>query len=145
MIAREAIIREASTWIGTRFRHQGAVKGVGCDCIGLIAGVAKNVGIPEAEAFLADKEFRAYGREPQAHLLLAACAKYLDMVKLGDEQIGDIFVMRFRQDPMHFGFLSRRNPDYLLHTWAGVRKVTEHRIDDVWRGRIMACYRFRGL
>jgi NlpC/P60 family putative phage cell wall peptidase len=143
---REAIIREAREWLDiTKYRHQAALKGVACDCIGLIAGVGFYVGIKEAPAFLSDKRFRAYGPEPMAGLLLEACDKYLDPVKLGQEQLGDILVMRFARAPMHFGLLSARNPDYVIHAYAQARKVVENRIDEVWRSRIMACYSYRGL
>src|SRR3972149_8021753 len=35
----EAIIAEARSWIGTPYRHQASLKGVGCDCLGLVRGV----------------------------------------------------------------------------------------------------------
>jgi NlpC/P60 family putative phage cell wall peptidase len=33
------VVSEALSWLGTPYRHQGARKGVGCDCIGLVRGV----------------------------------------------------------------------------------------------------------
>ena len=45
----EAVIALAQTWAGTPYRHQGAAKGVGCDCLGLIRGVWREL----------------YGAEPQ--------------------------------------------------------------------------------
>ena len=41
-LTRAAIVAEARTWIGTRYRHQGSLKGVGCDCLGLVRGVWRN-------------------------------------------------------------------------------------------------------
>ncbi len=40
----------AGTWIGTPYRHQGAMKGVGCDCLGLVRGIWREL----------------YGQEPEA-------------------------------------------------------------------------------
>ena len=37
----EAIIAEARSWLGTPWHHQASLKGVGCDCIGFVRGVAK--------------------------------------------------------------------------------------------------------
>src|ERR1700754_5341655 len=34
-----AIVAEARGWIGTRYCHQASLKGVGCDCLGLVRGV----------------------------------------------------------------------------------------------------------
>lgn len=42
---RQAIIDEARTWLGTRFHHGQWVKGAGVDCLGLIYGVYRAVGI----------------------------------------------------------------------------------------------------
>lgn len=34
-----AIVSEARSWIGTPYRHQASLKGIGCDCLGLVRGV----------------------------------------------------------------------------------------------------------
>lgn len=39
---REAIVAEARAWIGTPYRHQASLKGIGCDCLGLVRGVWRN-------------------------------------------------------------------------------------------------------
>lgn len=39
MIARSGIVLEARGWIGTPYIHQAMLKGVGCDCLGLVRGV----------------------------------------------------------------------------------------------------------
>src|SRR4051812_32701629 len=39
VLTRAAIVAEARDWIGTRYRHQASLKGVGCDCLGLVRGV----------------------------------------------------------------------------------------------------------
>ena len=35
----ELILSEARQWLGTPYRHQASLKGVGCDCLGLVRGV----------------------------------------------------------------------------------------------------------
>lgn len=44
------IVAEALTWLGTPYRHQASVKGVGCDCLGLVRGVWRAVYGSEPEA-----------------------------------------------------------------------------------------------
>jgi hypothetical protein len=39
----DRIIAEARSWIGTPYRHQASLKGVGCDCLGLLRGVWRAV------------------------------------------------------------------------------------------------------
>ena len=49
---RAAIVCEARSWIGTPYRHQASLKGVGCDCLGLIRGVWRALYGDEPEAVL---------------------------------------------------------------------------------------------
>ena len=35
----ERLLAIAQTWTGTPYRHQASLKGVGCDCLGLIRGI----------------------------------------------------------------------------------------------------------
>ena len=46
----ERIVAEALEWVGTPYRHQGSLKGVGCDCLGLVRGVWQAVYGVEPEA-----------------------------------------------------------------------------------------------
>ena len=36
---RAEIVAAARGWVGTPYRHRAALRGVGCDCLGLLAGV----------------------------------------------------------------------------------------------------------
>jgi NlpC/P60 family putative phage cell wall peptidase len=133
------------TTLGTRYHHQAALKGVGCDCIGLIAGVAGACGVHEAQAFYVDWEIAGYGRQPDPAMLLRSCDKYMDR-KLGlIPEGGDIVIMRFEQEPQHFGIATDAEPMTLIHSLAAARKVVEHRLDYLWRSRIVRVYAFRGL
>jgi len=38
-LERELVIKEARSWVGTKFVHAGRVKGAGVDCAGLVAEV----------------------------------------------------------------------------------------------------------
>ena len=135
------IIAAARGWIGTPWRHQASLKGVGCDCIGLFAGVAAELGCSEASAFLGDPNLRCYGRQPERRQLLAGCARFLD--ETPEAFPGDLLMMRFQTDPQHFAILS--TPDRIIHASATAGKVVEHQLDDLWRRRVVRFYRLRGL
>lgn len=139
---RAAIVEEARAWIGTRWQHQASLKGVACDCIGLVAGVARELGIPEAEAFQQDPRFRGYGRTPDPKMLRLALEEYLDA---GTWQAGDVLLLRNDRDPQpsHFAILS--DPDSMIHAYAQARKVVEHSIDAKWRSMILGYYAFRSI
>jgi NlpC/P60 family putative phage cell wall peptidase len=145
MITRAQVVAEARSWVGTRWHHQAARKGIGSDCVGLVAGVARELGLYGADEFAADPAVRGYGREPDPPMLLSACARYLEPVHLPELQAGDILLLRFASEPQHFALVSSTNPDYMIHAYAQARKIVENRIDAVWRSRIVRAYSYRGI
>ena len=45
----DRIVSAARRWIGTPFHHRASVHGVGCDCLGLVIGVWREVGGPAVD------------------------------------------------------------------------------------------------
>jgi NlpC/P60 family putative phage cell wall peptidase len=45
MSLREAVVGEAKSWIGTPFHHAARIKGIGVDCLMLLAEVYEHAGI----------------------------------------------------------------------------------------------------
>ena len=72
-ITREMIVAEARSWIGTAFKHQGRMKKSygnrgGCDCIGLIVGVAKVLQLSSGQGWMLDYyDNRHYHRLPHGN------------------------------------------------------------------------------
>ena len=50
----DRVAAEAREWVGTPFKWGQSVKGEGCDCKGLIAGVARELGRAEGDSFYAN-------------------------------------------------------------------------------------------
>jgi NlpC/P60 family putative phage cell wall peptidase len=135
------LIEDARTWIGTPHRHQGSIKGLGCDCVGFLAEVAVETGLitPQLRA-----EFPTdYSLQPSAGELRRLCSRHLSLVPFDSRAPGDIVLMRFAVEPQHLGMLTARDPDYIIH--CGEAGVVEHRLDSVWRARIVRLYRFPAL
>jgi len=89
------VLAIAGTWVGTPYRHQGAVKGVGCDCLGLIRGIWRELygGEPEAvPAYAPDWAERA-GEE---RLIAAAERHFVPVASLRQGRPGDLVLFRFR-------------------------------------------------
>ena len=146
MSIRDDIIAEARQWLGVRWQHQASVKGVACDCIGLIRGVARGVGFSDPFTTGEAQRFAGYSRNPEPAALREACAMFLVPIKPKDALLGDILVFRFERDPMHFALLSvTDDPRYMLHAHARVHKVAENRIDSVWNARIVGAHRYKEL
>jgi NlpC/P60 family putative phage cell wall peptidase len=138
-----AIVAEARRWIDTPFAHQGALRGVGCDCIGLVIGVAASCGIKEAEAVRRDRRYQGYGPTPNGDDLRSGCRDYADEIKVNEAREGDVLLFTFLREPMHVGIVSRADPLYVIHAYQPVGCVRENRIDQKWGRRILAAYRFR--
>lgn len=140
-MTRAAIVAEAKTWCGTRWAHQQSKKGVGADCIGLIAGVARALGIDGADEF--DRSVKGYGREPDPVQTLKWCAQLLEPAT--DLLPGNILYLRVPKvaHPLHFALVS--DGGYMIHSNVTIGRVVEHRLDDVWRSRIARVFAYRGL
>jgi NlpC/P60 family putative phage cell wall peptidase len=69
-----AIVAEARAWLGTPYRHQASLKGVGCDCLGLLRGVWRAVVGVEPEG---PPPYSADWAEAGADALMAAARRHL--------------------------------------------------------------------
>jgi cell wall-associated NlpC family hydrolase len=142
-VTRDAVVRAARGWMGTPFLHGQSLKGKGVDCIGLLIGVAYELGLadgrPETRAVI----YNGYGRQPKPDLLRQACAEYFDPIE--NAGLGDVLLMRFDREPQHFALVSDAYPMYIIHAYANARQVVEHRLSLVWQARIVGAYRWKGV
>jgi NlpC/P60 family putative phage cell wall peptidase len=147
MATRDEVVAEALSWEGTRFSHQGRVKGAGVDCINLVIGTAINTGLLTQEQLNSFDipEARAYGRSPNGELLMQGCDHFLDRIPFSAVKKGDILIFKFVDEPQHFAIVTSTNPLYMVHAYAHDRKVVHHGFNDVWKQRLVACFRFRGI
>jgi NlpC/P60 family putative phage cell wall peptidase len=139
-IAREEIVALARGWIGTPYRHQGTRKGVGCDCLGLVRGVWRELHGAEAEA---PGPYRIHwalpgGRERLAEAAERHCGA---AVPAGEALPGDILIFRWKGalPASHAGILSAK--DRFIHAYAG-EAVVESALTEPWRRRIAFVFRF---
>lgn len=102
------IVMAARGWIGTPYHHQASVKGVGCDCLGLLRGVWRDVRGEEPEqppAYSRDWA-EALGRETLAE----AAARWMKPVALDAFAPGDVLLFALRPDApaKHCAIVSER-------------------------------------
>ncbi len=69
----------------------------------------------------------------------------MDRIPVSEVNLGDVLIIKFAVEPMHFAIVTALNPMYVIHALSTVGKVVEHRFDQVWTNRIVRAYRFRGL
>ena len=140
---RDAIVREAREWVGTKYMHQASVKGAGADCVGLIRGVGFATGVlPRRDDDW--KRFNAYGRLPNPHRMKDGMNTFLVPIADGTEQIGDIAWLEWRADlPMHLAILAEHNGRRtLIHALSDFRMVVEHGLTADWEARVSSWWRY---
>lgn len=138
-IARERICQTALDWIGTPYRHQASTKGAGCDCLGLVRGVWREL----------------YGTEPAplppyspnwaevdgGELLKFAADTYLSPIALSQAKLGDVYLFRMCTGvpAKHIAILLP--DDLIVHAYWG-RAVTKSFLAPFWRARLAYAYSF---
>lgn len=135
MIERDTVVLEARGWLGTPYRHQGRLKGLAVDCLGLVTEVGRSIGAGTYDRL-------DYGRLPNPRRMLAELRDHLEVIAVCDACPGDVLHISWREHPMH---LAIRTPDGMIHAYAQVGEVVEHPIDVEWRGRIRFAYRYPGV
>ena len=131
-IPRERILSIARDWIDTPYQHQASVKGAGCDCLGLIRGIWREI----------------YGEEPidvpaytpdwaealEEETLLQASKTCLKPIAKNAAKPGDVLLFRMapRVPCKHIAILSA--PDRIIHAYWG-RAVVESYLVPYWTRR----------
>lgn len=140
MTKRERIIAEAMAWLGTPYRHQASLKGVGCDCLGLVRGVWRAVEGEEPEALPA---YSPDWAEAGADTLLATARRHLAELDPGEWQPGDVLLFRWRAHlpAKHAAILIA--PDRIIHAHDGAA-VALAWLTPWWRRRLAAAFAFPG-
>ncbi|KZL21114.1 hypothetical protein PsAD2_00398 [Pseudovibrio axinellae] len=133
------VVALARGWLGTPYHHQASCKGAGCDCLGLLRGIWREL----------------YGQEPQAiptyspdwgevgthETLLEAGQTHFQRAGLDPPGLGSVIVFRVRPHAIakHVGLIS--GPGRMIHAQerAGVVEVP---FSGWWQRRAVAAFSF---
>lgn len=145
-IRRADIPVAARAWIGTPYRHQASLKGFGCDCLGLVRGVWRELyGFePEPVPPYRPDWAETGGRET----LLEAARRHLVELAPGAPAPGDVLLFRVSPDACikhaaivsigaGFGVGEAR----MIHAYWG-RAAVESWLGPWWRARLAARFEF---
>ncbi|SJZ64882.1 NlpC/P60 family protein [Consotaella salsifontis] len=136
---RVRALAAACFFLGTPYRHQGSRKGVGCDCVGLVRGVWREL----------------YGEEPErpgpyspdwaetgtADRLIEAARRYLVERPLETAEPGDVAIFRWKRYALakHCGILDEGGR--LIHAYEGAAVVSSP-LSPGWAKCIAAVFSF---
>ncbi|GJE41916.1 NlpC/P60 family protein [Methylobacterium soli] len=152
-----AFVAEARTWLGTPYRHQASLKGVGCDCLGLVRGVWRGVLGPEPEPappYAASwAESAPAGTDPLAeaaerHLIRVAGPPTAGLPAAGPPaasapEAGDVLLFAFRRHLPARHCAIATGAGTMIHAHDGA-VVAEVAITPWWRRHLTHVFRFPG-
>lgn len=138
----QAIVAAARRWIGTPFAWGQAVRGAGCDCKGLIAGVARDLGYPAADSF--EARYAGYGAQVPVNDLRAGLAQHF--TKAAAMQPGDVLLIRVGGRAQHLAiFAGGEDRPRMIHTYSkGPQRVIEVPMGTIWTRAVDSVWRWHG-
>ncbi len=141
MTTDAALVAAARGWIGTPWAHQASLKGAGCDCLGLLRGVWRELHGAEPEAvppYAAD-----WGG---AELLRDGLARHLALAPSAEIRPGDVALFRLvpRGPARHCGIVGMRGAALTLIHARQNRAVREEPFSAFWQARLASVFRAEG-
>jgi NlpC/P60 family putative phage cell wall peptidase len=133
------VIAAARGWLGTPYHDQASVQGVGCDCLGLIRGVWRELYGPEAMPIPPySRDWGETGpREPLAEAAGAVMIEWPVTALIPGALL--LFRMRAGAVAKHCGIVTVR--DRFIHAYERTG-VVEAPLDGGWRRRVAFVFLF---
>jgi NlpC/P60 family putative phage cell wall peptidase len=139
MDTRTHVVTIARTWLGTPYHHQASMKGAGCDCIGLVRGVWRELHGCEPQPLPAYTRDWAEGSGRET--LLEAARHHLVEISAGEAQPADVLVFRWRRNALakHCAILA--TPTTMIHALEGA-PVCEVSLSPWWHRHLAGAFMF---
>lgn len=131
-------VAAARKFLGTPYRHQASLAGAGCDCLGLLRGVWRDLYGGEP---MAVPPYRADMRDPEHAGALRAAAEQLLMPVTGPMEAGQVVLFRLAgmAEPKHCGIMV--SPQRFIHAQERLG-VVEANLTEAWARRISGRFWF---
>ena len=135
----ELVIAAARAWLGTPYHDQASLRGVGCDCLGLVRAVWRDLYGPEPMPI--PPYSRDWGETGAREPLAKAARRVMWEVPVTDTAPGALILFRMRTGAVakHCGIVTA--PDRFIHAYerSGVAEVP---LDPAWRRRVAFAFLF---
>ena len=138
----DAVISLARAWIGTPYVHQASLKGVGCDCLGLLRGIWRDLHGDEPEdmpPYAPDWDVRG------AEAMRNGLARHLNRIALADIAPGDVVLFRMvaRAPAKHCAIVGEKDGAATLIHARQNKRVSEEPFTVFWRKKLVCAFRLR--
>jgi Cell wall-associated hydrolases (invasion-associated proteins) len=139
-ILAQRLVDAARSWRGTRFQHQGNIKGLGVDCCNFVSEVAREAGVVGLEI---PKNYRPH---EDGTIMLRLLNEHMELVD--EMQPGDVLALcdealREPDIPRHLAFVTELRPQTTIIIHASQSGVKEHRMNSAWLRRVHSIWRLR--
>ncbi len=139
---RAAVVAEARRWIGTPYHHQAAVRGAGCDCLGLVRGVYRALYGSDPET--PPPYTPSWAEDRREETLADAARRHLVEIPIDAADAGDVVLFRWRPalPAKHAAILTA--PDRMIHAYDR-HAVVESWMPPAWQARRAYAFAFPPL
>ena len=121
----------ARTWLGTKWVHHQSKKGIGCDCVGFLYGVAEEakINLPPIP--------KPYPRLPKHNDIKT----YLETNFTITDTIEKDTILLIEYNGIYCHVAIATSENTMIHADSSHKKVIEHEIDEYWLKRIKEIYK----
>ena len=135
----DGVIAAARGWLGTPYHDQASVRGVGCDCLGLVRGVWRELRGPEPMPI--PPYSRDWGETGTREALAEAARRVMLEIPVANLAPGALLLFRMRAGAVakHCGIVAV--PDRFIHAYERTG-VVEVSLDAAWRRRVAFAFLF---
>ena len=141
-MTRDEIVEAARLWLGTPYHHQASLRGVGCDCLGLVRGVWRDLCGDEPEP--PPPYSPSWAESLRQETLALAAARHLKPLPTAAVQPGDVLLFRWREHlpAKHCAILASQGRLIHAHDGAAVAEVP---FTPCWRRHLSHAFSFPGV
>ncbi|MEY2891173.1 MAG: hypothetical protein RJA98_1081 [Pseudomonadota bacterium] len=134
---RSAVAAEALSWLGTGYHHHGRIKGVGVDCLMLLAEVYERAGVvPHIDPGEYPTDWHLHRSE---ELYLAGLERHTREVQT--PALGDICMFRFGRCYSHGGIVVQAGSDpTVAHAYINRGVILSRLSEDPLNARAMRAF-----
>jgi cell wall-associated NlpC family hydrolase len=132
---KSRVVKVAREYLGTRWVHQGRIKGKSIDCLGLLVCVAREFGAKVLKD-RTDYDFTNIDTEAMRKVL----EFYMKTIPERESRPGDVVLFKIAGSPQHLGILTGKG---MVHANMKTRFVREDSIGMNLRKNIVSFFDFR--
>jgi NlpC/P60 family putative phage cell wall peptidase len=133
------VVALARGWIGTPYHHQASLRGVGCDCLGLVRGIYRDYIGSSAETPPAYS--RDWAEATGIETMIESASRHLTRIDLQNATPGHVLIFRLRPGCVakHAAILA--TPTTMVHAIEGA-PTAEIAMSPWWARRLAAAFAF---